>query len=833
VARVTGPPENRLVGRPLGQLADGTLVAFELTDPSPKPGPDLNLAAGPTPPKPQKNNQSLAERLVSYLQPGSSGRAPDPLTKAANGVFNQLSAALAAKLSPHGQWRSRLSLDSQGRLQGGADYLYPFLDSDRTLFFGQLGASLADQDRTLARLGLGQRFFPGEELAWGYNAFLDADLGRAHFRASLGLELWLTGLKVATNLYQGLGPWRPSRDYPNWPVRERVASGWDLRAEGNLPFWPSLAVTGAVTKWREPQVGSFDPDRREKANPAYTYGLAWSPWPALTVSLSQTRERGRPNQTSLGLTYSYRPGLGQAETERPLSPALRRHDFVDRDYQLPLAYQGRVTHRIRLLGQAGPGLYRFQVLDGFGRLVSGVWVSSSVADPQALILDPLTRQPVAGFRADAQGEFVALYQAPQPAPTPVAHQTDRGRGDFLITPAPLAGPTPVPPAAPDDQAYRVTLTAAQSPHFTFQLTRAEGEAAPHQTVLGATLSPAVPIHHPRTKSLAAAFETDEGGYFQLSLEPTLGYPQVTLALTPPRGEPVNFELPLPHELTLTASPDNLIVAEPTPVTLTILLNGQPLAAGAVVTLTSPAGVWAGLPTTANLDGQSQILLPELTALAPGQLSLQAEVAGQQVGPVYFQAREKGTEPGRLTLTASPDNLIVAEPTPVTLTILLNGQPLAAGAVVTLTGPAGAWAGLPTTANLDAQSQILLPELTALVPGQLSLQAEVAGQMVGPVYFQAREKTPEPGRLTLTAQPLTLPYGQKTLLTLQVIHNGQPLPAGETVTLTADPDLHNYPATATTQSNGLIVIPEAQAFRLGQIPLTLTSWPPSHFSLIKY
>jgi hypothetical protein len=36
--------------------------------------------------------------------------------------------------------------------------------------------------------------------------------------------------------------------------------------------------------------------------------------------------------------------------------------------------------------------------------------------------------------------------------------------------------------------------------------------------------------------------------------------------------------------------------------------------------------------------------------------------------------------------ASLDNLIETEPTPGTLTILFNGQPLAAGAVVALTGP---------------------------------------------------------------------------------------------------------------------------------------------------
>ncbi|MDR0549559.1 MAG: inverse autotransporter beta domain-containing protein, partial [Deltaproteobacteria bacterium] len=412
------PPENAAVSQTLKESPQTIEASFVLPRlANPKPGQSLTIGS-----------------LVShYLRPDSQGGL-DLATKMGVYGVNRLSEVISQKLSPYGQFRSRATLSGQGEFLGGVDYLYPFIDRTNWLLFGQGSLTLNDQGRILASLGAGQRFFPDPSFAFGYNVFLDGDLKRDHFRTGLGFEYWTKNLKLAANLYQAVGPWRPSPDYPRLPVWEKAASGWDLRVEARPSFAQSIALTGTLEKWRGPQIGSFELGRNSP-NLLYSYGLKWTPWPLLTLSLSQTKGGQRKTQTNFGLSFNYRPGLTPDDYAIAFSPLAYRHDFVDRDYSLPLAYRAKLTRQIVLVSQEGPGLYRFKVLDGFGREQSSLEVATTVASATVLILDPLTEKARTRFLTDEAGEFVVLYRSPSGESTLTTHVVAHGRGDFKVIPA--------------------------------------------------------------------------------------------------------------------------------------------------------------------------------------------------------------------------------------------------------------------------------------------------------------------------------------------------------------------------------------------------------------
>jgi hypothetical protein len=123
----------------------------------------------------QFNPGSLSERLLQQAVSAGSGA----MTSWAEGW-----------LGGYGKARLNLSLNLEGHVTGSCDFLLPLYDTEGTTVFSQLGLRTMSGDRVIGNFGLGQRFFLSENLAVGYNGFLDYDFTRTHSRGGVGLEGW-------------------------------------------------------------------------------------------------------------------------------------------------------------------------------------------------------------------------------------------------------------------------------------------------------------------------------------------------------------------------------------------------------------------------------------------------------------------------------------------------------------------------------------------------------------------------------------------------------------------------------------------------------------------
>jgi hypothetical protein len=812
-----------------GRLDSGAMVTTNILTPGNSPKPNLTpqpLNLDPTGSAkedpnndPNKDHSYLANQIMTFLTPTNDGK-PDPLFKAVHLGLERLSQTLKDKLSPLGQWRSRASLDADGEFIGGADYLYPFLDQTSWLLFGQGGLSLSNKGRLLAHLGAGQRFFPDENTALGYNAFLDGDLKRRHYRFGLGLEFWRPSLKLAANLYEGLGPWRKSVDYPHWPVLEKAASGWDLRAEVRPTFAPSLAFLGSLEKWRG-QTGYFSPDRKSNSL-AYSYGLSWSPWPLMTAAVTQTRAQGQKVQTNFGVNFNFRPGVLEEKRANFTNPSLLRHEFVDRDYSMPIVYKGQNLHRIHLITAFGAGLYLFKVTDGFGRVVKNQGVKVGVKDPTVTILDPGTLLPRNVFQTSSEGEYLVLYESPTGNDTPTHHATSEGQGSFNVTPKSAVGPIPPtppippePPEPPVDPVYAVTLKQSQSPNFIFALTNEKGEPIPNHKVSGQVQESQVSLYAFATTNPTSEFITDQDGLFGLSLSPILGFPTANLALTPEGGLERVFPLPLPHVLALAAAPLSLETGTPALVNFAFTFNGAPLTSGTLVELIGPNGAFTNLPNGPVPGGDLGVLtIPDLTANYAGSLIVSGQVRGFNAGQVTFTVTDPVVTE-TLTLTATPTVLNYGAKTTLTLTILKNGTLLAAGSPVTVIP--GANLTVPQSAYvLTAAGTLVLENVVGQSLGATNIAVQ-SGALVSP---PAALNVVASGHLTLRTLTPSLEFLAPSEVILVAELNGEPLPTGVNVALDVAPGLKNFPPTAVTEANGRLTFNRVIAEKPGPLNVAI-------------
>lgn len=288
---------------------------------------------------------SYGRESSSRLNGGNLGeRLLERALSAGSGYFSSWAAGW---LGGYGQARVSFRVNDGGDVTGSGDFLYPIYDSERTAFFTQLGLRTMANNRVIGNFGLGQRFFLSENLALGYNAFIDRDFSRGHTRGGAGVETWYNWLRLSANYYAPLSGWKGSKDYDHRLVEERPARGYDARLTGYLPFYRNLAVTGAMEKWKGDHVGSFGSDEVAQKDPkVWSYGLEWTPVPVLSLSTDQ-RHSGGQKETRFGLTFNYRFGLGWEEQLTPAAVAEMRtvdgsrHDFINRQNEMILQYRDK------------------------------------------------------------------------------------------------------------------------------------------------------------------------------------------------------------------------------------------------------------------------------------------------------------------------------------------------------------------------------------------------------------------------------------------------------------------------------------------------------------
>jgi hypothetical protein len=516
----------------------------------------------------------------------------------------------------------------------------------------------------------------------------------------------------------------------------------------------------------------------------------------MTAEVTQTRARGRKTQTNFGLTFNFRPGVLMENRASPTQPKLNRHDFVNRDYSLPLVYKGQNVHLIHLIADYGSGLYRFKVTDGFGRVVKNQPVRVTVKDSTVSVIDPGTVLERGVFLTNSEGEYLVLYQSPSGQGTQTQHQTTKGQGSFNIVPK-ETGVTPSPPTPPEppvDPVYNLTLLQSQSPDFIFALTNKDGEPVPNHQVYGLVQESAVGLYFYQTTSLATEFLTDQNGHFGLSLGPALGYPTANLALTPAGGQERLFPLPLPHSLTLTADPLTLEKGVATLVNFNFAFNGNPLPSGTLVELTGPYGAFTGLPWGSEPVGSLGVLsLANLIANNSGHIAVSGSVRGYSTGEVVFTVTDL---PEELTLTVSPTTINYGENSRLTLNILKNGAPIPVGSAVTVI-PGQDLAVAPLTYTVTTLGELTLDNVQGLSIGQTTIAVSSGVLESQPASITVVAA----GTLTLRTLTPSLEFLAPTEVILVAELNGQPLPSGVEVTLDVAPGLKNAPVTKISEPNG--------------------------------
>ncbi|MDR2827699.1 MAG: inverse autotransporter beta domain-containing protein [Candidatus Adiutrix intracellularis] len=289
-------------------------------------------------------------------------------------------------LSSYGNTRLNLNLNLDERITGSGDFLLPLYNTEDMTVFSQFGLRTMSGDRVIGNFGLGQRFFLSDDLALGYNGFLDYDFTRSHSRGGVGVEGWYDWLRLAVNQYTSLSGWKDSRDYDSIKVEEKAAEGWDARLTGYLPFYRNLAVKTAFEQWYGDNVGAFGQSNNLNIDPkVWSAGVEWTPVPLLSVGLDQ-RYSGGQSETQLGLTFNY-------HFDVPLEDQLRsevvaemrtvkgsRYEFVDRQYEMLLEYREKDEGIFNIipLGSKGQNMFVFQITSDSGLVPIGRTVKVSL-----------------------------------------------------------------------------------------------------------------------------------------------------------------------------------------------------------------------------------------------------------------------------------------------------------------------------------------------------------------------------------------------------------------------------------------------------------------------
>ncbi|MDR1315142.1 MAG: inverse autotransporter beta domain-containing protein, partial [Deltaproteobacteria bacterium] len=715
---------------------------------------------------------------------GRAGRGGDGLEKlksmAVSAGSDAAREAALGWLSEYGQARMELGLGARGGIGGSADFLYPFYDGEKATLFGQLGARVSGDGRTVANFGLGARLFPGGGSGLGANAFLDWDAGRGHGRIGAGAEYWRERFSLAANAYRPVTGWKASPDRPG--ADERPASGWDAKARGHLVKDGRLSASVGYESWKGSHVfgeGLYsDPSSASRSRGSWAYGLRLMPVPGLTLNAEYRNgaEKGFSGSVSYTVALDGTGGSGGApsalaggEGGTPFDPRSRRFDFVDRRYDMPLQYRASRGYAITMTGCA-EGLCGFRVANSLGVPWAGAAAAARPASPGFSTADT-SGAATESFVTDGDGRF-SVKLVPEPGVSEGTLRVSAGdaEADFQVS----FGAGPPAPAG----TVRVIYVGPEPGNVhVFRVVDQDGRGVPGRRV-GFSVGSGVPVADPESGLPRESFDSDGGGYIRIRLKSAdPGEGECVVYAEPEGGEPGSFPVALERVLELAASPLELEYLAPVRVAFTPSLNGERLRAGTPVRFHSEGseGDYDGLPEEAAADADGAIVAGALTALKEGALSpVTVSAGGLLSNPVAFSSSAKGG----LELTADRGALEYLAPSPTVFTVKLNGVPLPAGVAVALAAddPSGL-ANLPAAPVTGPGGRIAADGLTALKPsGPLNVTARKGALESPPASFGV-DLT---GALTLSSSRGALELGSPVAVTLAVLYNGVPLPAGTAV-----------------------------------------------------
>ncbi|MCV3388353.1 inverse autotransporter beta domain-containing protein, partial [Campylobacter sp. IFREMER_LSEM_CL2256] len=286
-------------------------------------------------------------------------------------------------------------------LSGNAKVLLPIMSEDnpKISYFLQSGIGGYDNNRIIGHFGGGIRYYPNAlalnnsgNIMLGLNLVYDYDFSREHKRMSLGFESMLDTLAFHANIYQRLSDWINSYDFKNTnndlTFLERPANGWDMGVKYAFPSMSNVAVFANMSKWYGEKVAPFGNvscfEDLEKNPLVYEGGIIYSPYPALTFSLSHKRSNESDKQgTNIAMNFNI--PLDKDALKHAFDPKLAginntiegsRTHFIDRDYFMVLEYKAiNNAYHISYCGNLGDNTHCIMLKNGFNQAVKNVAMS--------------------------------------------------------------------------------------------------------------------------------------------------------------------------------------------------------------------------------------------------------------------------------------------------------------------------------------------------------------------------------------------------------------------------------------------------------------------------
>ena len=294
--------------------------------------------------KSEQNLAQMASTAGSMLSQDNSANALS--STMINAGTSMATAEIQQWLQQFGTAAINVGVDDKLSLNNAdVDLLLPLYDDKKqNLLFSQIGGRRND-DQNIINLGVGYRYFADKWMG-GVNLFYDRQISHnAHQRLGVGGELGWDNLKISANGYKRLSGWMDSREYGDY--QERVADGYDIRAEGYFPAWPQLGAKLTWEKYYGDNVALFgdDEDDRQQDPHALTAGLNYTPFPLVTVGLDQKFGKEDQQDTQINLSLNWAAGVplkdqidpSQVKQQRSLLGS--RMALVNRNNNIVLDYR--------------------------------------------------------------------------------------------------------------------------------------------------------------------------------------------------------------------------------------------------------------------------------------------------------------------------------------------------------------------------------------------------------------------------------------------------------------------------------------------------------------
>lgn len=639
-----------------------------------------------------------------------SQQASSVATRAAESWLRQFGTV---KLSAQG-------LSGQSKFGGSVDMLFPVVNTDKHVVFGQVGLrhtnTYTEAYRTTLNLGAGyRRFFDWYML--GGNIFFDQDITRQHERFGLGAELWFDNLKLAANAYRRVSDWKISPDLENY--LERPANGWDIRAEGYLPSYPQLGGKLVYEKYYGDEVALFNVKERSRNPHALTAGLSYTPVPAISLGVDHRMGNGASN-TSVSLNFKYALGVPLAKQfdSQNVAPSRKldamRLDLVDRNNEIVLEYKKDNRGSIKLPTQVAgypAATISFPVSITFGTPGAAVvWSGSAAA-----FTDPYNGSGTGTMTLPAYNHAgINTYQL-------IASTVDN-HGQPLVSNTMTVMVQPVTikvvaskPVAVADGKEQVTFTAA--------MTGINGESLANHELRWATPSAATVVSKQNVTNTdgKAATVLRSVKAFQARVSATDVYGFESEASTIFRGDTttsgVVSVVSTPSELLANGTDTGTLVA-------TVLdANGNPVGAGITVNWSTDNGTLSSNTSVTRDDSTATVTLRSTTKPGAANVSAKTTTAGDPGASTSVRFIVDLSGAVVVELISDKAFTLADGTSTATLTATVQdayGNLVGAGATVNWTTSVGTLSGSTSVTNADSKATITLTAPTS--PGQANVQA---------------------------------------------------------------------------------------------------------------